>query len=353
MKKNFSISYFLLNPQTLKYKYMKSRFLIYSICILTCVSCKKQISEPPPNRESLSSVIQPAPPPFLTNFWTHLNSPDQQGFGYKNCSFSVNGKGYVILGIFEQLWEYDPATTVWTNKGATPHSVSTYAAVAFAIGSKGYFYTNDSRFWEYDPITNAWTGKQDFPGENRTHAVGFAVNGKGYIGSGFKEIPTGTDNTLNDFWEYNPATNQWLQKANTPGYKRGGAIGFGTSTRGYIGTGRSYFYFNGNYIGFYQNDWWEYNPVTNVWTQKTNYPGQSRIMIEGFVINDLLYMGIGSDVNGNLPNDFFRYNPSTDQWLIRNSPTELLSGQYTTGFSAGGHGYFVNGNLASFWRYTK
>ncbi len=352
MKKNSFLHNSILNPRTLKYEYMKSRFLIFSICILTIISCRKQISEPSIN---LDNAEQLSPmPPFLTNYWVHLSSPDQQGFGYKNCSFSINGKGYVILGIFDQLWEYDPATTVWTNKGATPHSIYTsYSAVAFTIGTKGYYYTNDSKFWEYDPVTNAWTGKQDFPGVNRSHSVGFGINGKGYIGSGFKQYPTGTDNTLNDFWEYNPATNQWVQKANTPGLKRGGAIGFGTSTKGYLGTGRSYFFFNGSYIGFFQNDWWEYNPIANAWTQKTNYPGQSRINIEGFVINDLVYMGIGSDASGNPPNDFYRYTPSTDQWIIRASPTDVLSGEYTTGFAVGSSGYYVSGNLASFWRYIK
>ena len=52
--------------------------------------------------------------------------------------------------------------------------------VGFTIGSKGYIGTgydwqfrlyND--FWEYDPATNAWTQKADFGGTARDRAVGF------------------------------------------------------------------------------------------------------------------------------------------------------------------------------------
>ena len=39
-------------------------------------------------------------------------------------------------------------------------------------------------FWEYDPATNAWTQKADFGGTARYGAVGFSIGSKGYIGTG-------------------------------------------------------------------------------------------------------------------------------------------------------------------------
>ncbi|TAL60941.1 MAG: kelch repeat-containing protein [Bacteroidetes bacterium] len=58
----------------------------------------------------------------------------------------------------------------------------------------------------------------------------------------------------NDFWEYNPALNTWTQKANSPGATRLGASVFTIANKAYIGTGQSQ--------GFY-NDLWEYDAITN------------------------------------------------------------------------------------------
>jgi hypothetical protein len=39
-------------------------------------------------------------------------------------------------------------------------------------------------FWEYDPATNTWTQKADFGGTARYSAVGFSIADKGYLGTG-------------------------------------------------------------------------------------------------------------------------------------------------------------------------
>ena len=65
-------------------------------------------------------------------------------------------------------------------------------AVGFSIGSKGYIGTGlpisgfVKDFWEYDPATNTWTQKADFGGTARHSAVGFSIGSKGYIGTGWK-----------------------------------------------------------------------------------------------------------------------------------------------------------------------
>lgn len=45
----------------------------------------------------------------------------------------------------------------------------------------------------------------------RYGAVSFSINGKGYIGTGYNNVPK------NDFWEFDPATNSLTQKANFGG----------------------------------------------------------------------------------------------------------------------------------------
>ena len=43
----------------------------------------------------------------------------------------------------------------------------------------------------------------------------------------------------NDFWEYNPTTNSWSQKEIFPGSNRDKAVGFSINDKGYVGTGSS------------------------------------------------------------------------------------------------------------------
>ena len=155
------------------------------------------------------------------------------------------------------------AQDTWTQK-ADFGGTGRYGAVGFSIGSKGYIGTgNDASgpfgyvkdFWEYDPATNAWTQKADFGGGDRGFAVGFSIGSKGHIGTG---IFAG-----NDFWEYDPATNAWTQKADFGGTARWLAIGFSIGDKGYIGTGS-------DFSGFVTKEFWEYDPATNAWTQKAD-----------------------------------------------------------------------------------
>ena len=92
----------------------------------------------------------------------------------------------------------------WIQKSDVGYTASNgptarYAAVAFSIGTKGYVGTGwdgglRKDFWEFDPVSNSWTQKADFGGTARSLAVGFSIGTKGYIG-------TGSDGTSRkDFW---------------------------------------------------------------------------------------------------------------------------------------------------------
>jgi hypothetical protein len=54
-------------------------------------------------------------------------------------------------------------------------------------------------FFEYDPSTNAWTQKADFGGTGRYYAIGFSISGKGYLGTGYT-----SGGFVKDFWEFTP-----------------------------------------------------------------------------------------------------------------------------------------------------
>jgi hypothetical protein len=207
-------------------------------------------------------------------------------------------------------------TESWVQKASIPNGPVRSFAVGFSIGNKGYLGTGrilntnvaSNDFWEYDPSTNAWTQKANVGGGMRDIAVGFSIGSKGYvcIGEdvfGFK----------NDMWEYNPVLNTWVQKASFPGTSRESAIGFSIGTKGYVGLG-----WEGS-NGSYKNDFWEYNPATNIWTQKSNFAGNGRWKAIGFGLGTKGYVGMGYGQSGTDYNDFYEYNPTTNAWTQKAS----------------------------------
>ncbi|MBK7149552.1 MAG: hypothetical protein IPH78_12235 [Bacteroidetes bacterium] len=172
----------------------------------------------------------------------------------------------------------------WTTKAAIPTSRS--GAFACVVNGKGYVgtgaisggYTTTLR--EYDPVANTWATKASLRAtidRGRNGAVAFSIGDKGYIGTGYN----GTS-YLNDFWEYDPATNAWTQRANFGGTARWGSEGFNIGSKGYIGTG---------YDGAYQKDFWEYDPAANSWLQKADFVGTARADAIGFSIGSKGYIG--------------------------------------------------------------
>jgi gliding motility-associated-like protein len=202
---------------------------------------------------------------------------------------------------------------VWTQRaqsgGATP--VARYQGVAFSINNKGYVGTGNSDpngvtllkdFWEYDPVTDQWTQKADFGGSARRLAVGFAIGTKGYIG-------TGDDGSVkNDFWEYDPVGNTWSIKANFVGAARNNAVGFAIGTKGYIGTGVDG---SANFL----NDFYEYDQTSNTWLARAALPAAGRNAAVGFAIGTKGYIGTGfSDPGAVFYNDFWEYDPAGNTW---------------------------------------
>ena len=166
-----------------------------------------------------------------------------------------------------------------------------------------------SEFWEYDPATNIWTQKASPPTTPaRIYAVGFSIGTKGYVGLGVKDQFPGGGNTIEyyqDFWEWDQATNVWTRIADFPGDTRAGVVGFSIGNKGYIGTGSD---------GIsYTKDFWEWDQATNVWTKKADFGGAPRAYAVGFSIGNKGYIGTGFNVNQTYQ-DFWGWDQATNEW---------------------------------------
>ncbi len=184
-----------------------------------------------------------------------------------------------------------------------------------------------------------WVMKNSCPGTPRYRALSFTVNGKCYMGTG--STGGGLVHNRKDFWQFDPVSNYWTQVMDLPGNPRTDGTGCNTGNYGYVGLG----YDNGTYL----NDWWQYDPVNNTWVAKASFTGVARFGAEAFMINDRIYVGGGLDAANAPHDDFYCYDPVADTWNQKANMLIAVSSQAT--FVLNGKGYFVagatNGSVSS------
>lgn len=230
-------------------------------------------------------------------------------------SFAIDEKVYVGLGrdgtgkLLSDFYEYDLTKNVWSKKADFPglprrNSSSfvingiAYVGLGFRGGSdqsNPNFLTNEGQdFWKYDSSIDKWTQITTFPGAGRAFAAGFSIGGKGYIVSGESTKNWGNIRYIyySDTWEFDPTTELWTQKASFGGGLRSRATNLSIPSRGYVGGGKILEPNVGYYTGQTTdaNDLWEFDPLKNVWI-KVNLPSGYNITAIAFSIQDKAYIG--------------------------------------------------------------
>ncbi|MFA6261374.1 MAG: kelch repeat-containing protein [Bacteroidia bacterium] len=204
---------------------------------------------------------------------------------------------------------------IWTGKGKLPGG-SRAQAVSLTINGKGYlgtgcttglFPTGLNDWWEYDTLTQVWSQKAVFPGKNRYGAAGFVIGNKGYVGTGYSTTDS-INGSEKDFWEYNPSTNTWTQRADFAGPKRLAAVGFAIGNKGYIALGY-------DDVTMYK-DMYVYDAVLDIWTSVSDFGGTARFAATAFVVGNYAYVGTGRNLSGSI-NDIWRYNPADNSWTFK------------------------------------
>ncbi|MBS1902277.1 MAG: T9SS type A sorting domain-containing protein [Bacteroidetes bacterium] len=214
-------------------------------------------------------------------------------------------------------------------KIASLPGAANYGYVSFSIGDRLYCGGGFVKtFFQYDQHLNVWIRKADIPGVDtaRTFGIGFSIGSKGYVGLG-----TDGDQTLvfkKDLWEYDPATDSWTQKADFPHGAFAGSGVFVVNGKAYVGGGGDK---NFNYSEFYQ-----YDPVADDWSPKRDLPVDARGYPAMFSIGKYGYL-MGGEGKTEL-SDFYQYDPSFDQWTaLPDFPGAARS--QAAAFAIGGRGY--------------
>lgn len=223
-------------------------------------------------------------------------------------------------------------------------------ASGFSIGTKAYIglgstpsnqYRND--FWEYDPQTDTWTQKANFPGPGRYNAVGFAIGSKGFMGTGM--TATGVSK---DFYEYSSINNMWMTRDPIPGLAREQAFAFALSNgTGILGGGVA--------SGTDFKDVWEFNSGDNIWRPKNDFGGGKRLGSATFAVDAVGYVVGGySTTTSTYYNDLWMFDGTnwTQKTSMPGNGRTRASAFTLAGNGYAGLGYSATGYEGQFYQYN-
>ena len=167
-------------------------------------------------------------------------------------------------------------------------------------------------------VISPWTRKKDYSGDVVHRAFGFTVSGNAYFAGGTR------DGSLNDkVWQYLPETDQWIpKKEGNYRISRSDYAGFEVDEKYY-------------FVNPYHN-MVEYNPLTDIWTDKRSYT-DSRYSIQAFAIDNKGYT-IRYNRGGINRYETWVYDQDNDQWELINVKGDF-SDEYNYCFTIGNKSY--------------
>ena len=197
----------------------------------------------------------------------------------------------------------------------------------------------------YDISNDKWSMSQSSPYPKDwiiQHEL-FTINNKIYCLPGRDTITNSTDfPSSGRVFEFDPLTNQWTEKAPFPGARRFDLTIFVLNNNIYV--------FGGN-GGGPLTDLWEYNTNSDTWIRKADFPGTSVIFSSTFSYNDKAYVFGGIFPQALVVNDFWEYDAQSDTWQQLPTNSDIHERYRSVSFTLGNKGYILGGTFVDYDAY--
>lgn len=196
-----------------------------------------------------------------------------------------SGSGYN----YEDTWEWDPGTGVWTdltNAGSHPSGRSQFGMVYEASTGKVLLFgggRSDANVsdgtgvvvslgdtWELDPATHVWTALTPTASPSARHDFGLvwdSTRNKAVLFGGMQIDTSGVSGIpKQDSWEWDPSTATWTERTSQgskPAARYGHSMAFDGSRNKVVVFGGFDMATGGSL-----NDVWDWDPTTGTWSQR-------------------------------------------------------------------------------------
>ncbi len=212
----------------------------------------------------------------------------------------------LLVSVFFLLG-FGASAQVFTQKADLPEP--RYRAFSFAADGK--LFTGCGRdesdvmnnaFWQYDPATDQWTQKADYPTAPARGGIAMVIDGVPFARSGWNGTITYTD------WNrYNVIADSWTLM-NEPTGDPGAYAGiFTLNGKGYAACG------SGTVAE--HNELWSYDPIADTWAQKADFPGDPRDFPFADTAGGFAFVGLGDFfLAPPFYTDMYKYDPVADSW---------------------------------------
>ena len=243
--------------------------------------------------------------------WTRLLKGSSVSHGGTAQGSSNGSRGAVLFG-GSGFYLYDPVANSFSGgAGFWGTGIATARITSASIGSSFYYMrANGSDSWLLRFENGEWiaAGVAPFFVPEQAFTHGHRVDSKLYfLGS------------ANSFM-YDPATNQWSEKALLPSGDRlfGALAGVSIGDRAFLISREKIV--------------WEYVPGSNTWTSRTVFPGNLSKSFVTFAYGSKIYFGLGQDQGRPqrewLGREFWSYDLGKNMWeLVELFPTSLYPAQ--------------------------
>lgn len=283
---------------------------------------------------------------ILEGRWSKIDStyPGEARGDY--ASFLLGDDIYIAGGEYtatlihdSPVWKYNHINKQWTQLTDFPHpgevtknEIYSYSLKYQEQGMLMLKNADTVELWKYDELFDDWDRVNQYPGIGTAKSCAFIINNKLYVGGGYDL----NKKTANDFWSYDFNTSEWKQLNDIP-------------FNSYDRCNPSQIHQEKAWVFTFYDGWWMYEPETDSWIRKADFPGPERVFGTLTLLDDNMYLigGLYYDLGTYGLKDCWQYSISQDKWELKAFLPALFSngisynyrGNITYGLGFVTHGY--------------
>ena len=260
--------------------------------------------------------------------------PGFSGFNQATALVEAGGQVYAFSyspGEYQNgltIRYFDPGSEKWIDQNNVKLPFSGHTE-CFSLGPDVFIMGNDKSLFKYSATDKSWIELGKYPDDHHSSPFAFVVNGQVYIGA------------TKSFYQYEPVHQSWIRKSDLPTTRdmMQYPLTFSAAGKGYL----AFFTGSAGYDGYTveYNEFWEYDPSSENWKSLGSMPLSMYRGGSGALYNGKVYLAGRSYRSGD---KFSEFDPATYQFreMIRppggfgNEPFLFIRGNYLYFVEQGG-----------------